>query len=107
MVCGGATLTLTRPRTSTLQVGPTENPPPPPLPLFWFINLCQELLDHLGASPSYQLSRPSVSSQSLSNSMACKSILAMCRHATCLKRILQIRHMPKGVDCRDGCFGSG
>ncbi|CAE7780128.1 uba3 [Symbiodinium necroappetens] len=42
MVCGGATLTLTRPRTSTLQ----------------------ELLDHLGASPSYQLSRPSVSSTS-------------------------------------------
>merc|ERR1712217_245528 len=39
MVCGGGTLTLTRPPTSTLQ----------------------ELLDALGANPSYQFTRPSIS----------------------------------------------
>jgi ubiquitin-activating enzyme E1 C len=39
MVCSGTTLTLKRPRTSTLQ----------------------ELLDHLGVDPSYQLKRPSIS----------------------------------------------
>lgn len=40
MVCGGSTLTVTRPPTSTLQ----------------------ELLDALGENPSYQLKRPSISS---------------------------------------------
>merc|ERR1711957_431714 len=42
MVCSGATLTITRPSTSTLQ----------------------ELLDALGDHPSYQLKRPSISSNS-------------------------------------------